>query len=187
MVVGFLMERIEGYQPIHNLSSPASRKQIFPDANYAFLVNVARNVAASFDAVHAHGHIVGDVNENNFLVGRKWHSQADRLPFISDIDGATRYSCDVGVRLFTPPELQKISSFRGKERTANHDNFGLAILVFQLLFLGRHPFSGVPLTKVDLPIEDAIASFRFAYATDRRQRRWIHHRMRCHCLFSLQK
>ena len=169
-VVGFLMARIDGYQPIHNLSSPASRKQIFPDVNYAFLVHVARNVAASFDAVHAHGHAVGDVNENNFLVGKNGTVKLIDCDSFQISDGGTRYSCDVGVRLFTPPELQKISSFRGKERTANHDNFGLAVLVFQLLFLGRHPFSGVPLTKGDVSIEEAIASFRFAYATDRRQR-----------------
>ncbi|REG49566.1 DNA-binding helix-hairpin-helix protein with protein kinase domain [Paraburkholderia sp. BL6669N2] len=169
-IAGFLMARIEGYQPIHNLSSPASRKQLFPDANYAFLVHVARNVAASFDAVHAHGHVVGDVNENNFLVGRNGTVKLIDCDSFQISDGGTKYTCDVGVLLFTPPELQKVGTFRGRERAANHDNFGLAVLIFQLLFLGRHPFSGVPLGKGDGSIEEAIAGFRFAYANDRRQR-----------------
>jgi len=169
-VAGFVMAKIEGYQPIHNLSSPASRKQIFPDADYAFVVHVARNVAASFDAVHAHGHVVGDVNENNFLVGRNGTVKLIDCDSFQIADGSNRYLCDVGVRLFTPPELQGLRTFRGKERTANHDNFGLAVLVFQLLVLGRHPFAGVPLSKGDLSIEDSITHFRFAYASDRRQR-----------------
>ena len=49
------------------------------------------------------------------------------------------------------------------ERTANHDNFGLAILIFQLLFLGRHPYAGVYSGREDMPIEKAIVEYRFAY------------------------
>jgi DNA-binding helix-hairpin-helix protein with protein kinase domain len=63
-VRGFLMPRATGYEPIHHLYSPAQRKQQFPDIDWAFLVNVARNVAAAFDTIHAHGHIIGDVNPN---------------------------------------------------------------------------------------------------------------------------
>jgi DNA-binding helix-hairpin-helix protein with protein kinase domain len=47
------------------------------------------------------------------------------------------------VAQFTPPEIQKSRQHFRMERTANHDNFGLAILIFQLLFFGRHPYSGV--------------------------------------------
>jgi DNA-binding helix-hairpin-helix protein with protein kinase domain len=164
------MAKVEGFEPIHNLSSPASRKQIFPTVDYAFLVHVARNVAAAFDAVHAHGHVIGDVNENNFLVGRNGTVKLIDCDSFQVVEGATRYSCDVGVKLFTPPELQNISSFRGRERTKNHDNFGLAVLVFQLLLLGRQPYSGVPLGRNDLSLEEAIAAYRFAYGPDRRQR-----------------
>jgi DNA-binding helix-hairpin-helix protein with protein kinase domain len=53
-------------------------------------------------------------------------------------------------------------------RTANHDNFGLAILIFHLLFIGRHPFAGRYLGRGDMPIETAIQQFRFAYGADRK-------------------
>jgi DNA-binding helix-hairpin-helix protein with protein kinase domain len=52
-------------------------------------------------------------------------------------------------------------------RTANHDNFGLAVMLFQLLFMARHPFSGVPKVPGDLPLEKSIKEFRFAYGADR--------------------
>lgn len=80
--------------------------------------------------------------------------------------GTDVFTCDVGVPLFTPPELQG-QSFRGGRRDANHDEFGLAALIFHLLFMGRHPFAGRYLGAGEMPIESAIAQYRFAYGPDR--------------------
>jgi DNA-binding helix-hairpin-helix protein with protein kinase domain len=76
-------------------------------------------------------------------------------------DGARVFTCDVGVPLFTPPELAG-QAFRGLRRGANHDNFGLAVLLFHLLYLGRHPFAGKH-ADGEMPIEQAIAESRFVY------------------------
>src|SRR5262249_34689944 len=72
------------------------------------------------------------------------------------------FLCGVGVSTHTPPELQG-GSLRVL-RSRNHDCFGLAVLIFQLLFMGRHPFSGRYLGSGDLPLEKAITEFRFASA-----------------------
>jgi DNA-binding helix-hairpin-helix protein with protein kinase domain len=69
------------------------------------------------------------------------------------------------VPLYTSPELQE-RNFKHVIRTPNHDNFGLAVLVFHLLFMGRHPFAGKFLGRGDMPIEKAIGEFRFAFAPD---------------------
>jgi DNA-binding helix-hairpin-helix protein with protein kinase domain len=50
------------------------------------------------------------------------------------------------------------------ERSPNHDNFGLAVLLFQILFMGRHPFSGRYQGSGDMPLERAIGEYRFAYS-----------------------
>jgi DNA-binding helix-hairpin-helix protein with protein kinase domain len=63
--------------------------------------------------------------------------------------------------LFTPPELQG-KPFRGLHRIESHDRFGLAVLIFHLLFQGRHPFAGV-YAGGEMPLERAIAESRFAY------------------------
>ena len=142
-IAGFLMPKITGCQPIHHLYSPSQRKQYFPKADYAFLISAARNVAAAFDSIHAHGHVVGDVNQGNLVV------RADSMVRFIDCDsfqitlGRTRFACEVGVQHFTPPELQNIKSFHAVARMPNHDNFGLAVLVFHLLFMGRHPYAGI--------------------------------------------
>jgi DNA-binding helix-hairpin-helix protein with protein kinase domain len=166
-VVGFLMPRVSGRSPLHMVYSPTHRRQDFPKAAWDFLVYVARNMAASFETIHSHGHVIGDVNQSGVMVG------GDTKVVLIDSDSfqiranGTSYFCEVGVPHFTPPELQNLSSFAGFTRTTNHDNFGLAILIFHILFGGRHPFSGVPLRSgVGDALESDIKHFRYAYARD---------------------
>ena len=162
-VVGFLMPRISGCEPIHKAYGPTHRKETFPHADWRFLVRTAKNLAAAFSVIHKFGYVIGDVNEGNILVDEK---ACVRLIDCDSFQVRAKnqiFYCEVGVAQFTPPEIQKSKDFK-MERTANHDNFGLAILVFQLLFFGRHPFSGVYSGKEDMPIERAIAEYRFAYS-----------------------
>lgn len=166
-VTGFLMPRITGRDPIHTVYSPAHRRQERPKAAWDFLLYVARNTAAAFEVLHSHGHILGDVNQGNVLVGN------DSKVVLIDSDSfqvnaqGSLHLCEVGVAHFTPPELQGLPSFQGFTRTANHDNFGLALLIFHLLFGGRHPYSGVPMRRgIGDALEADIKAFRYAYAHD---------------------
>ena len=77
-------------------------------------------------------------------------------------EGRRIFRCGVGVPEYTPPELHG-KNFASLDRAANHDLFGLAVLIFHLLMMGRHPFSGVPLSKADIPIEKAIQDGCYAY------------------------
>jgi DNA-binding helix-hairpin-helix protein with protein kinase domain len=76
------------------------------------------------------------------------------------------FLCQVGTPEYTPPELQNFRFDRIK-RTQNHDNFGLAVLIFHLLFMGRHPYSSRFRGRGDMPLERAIAEFRFAYSASK--------------------
>lgn len=166
-VVGFTMQRIKARKAVHMLYSPGQRRSAFPNTDFGFLVYVARNIAAAFDTVHDHGHVLGDVNQGNVLVG------ADSQVILIDCDsfqvcfGDIVHRCEVGVAHFTPPELQHSGGFEQVLRTSNHDCFGLAILIFHLLMGGRHPFSGVPQSEhVGETLESNIREFRYAYARD---------------------
>jgi DNA-binding helix-hairpin-helix protein with protein kinase domain len=70
-VGGFTMPKFSGYEPVHQLYGVASRRQTFPKVDFSFLVGTGRNIAAAFDAIHAHGHAIGDVNENNIIVSHQ--------------------------------------------------------------------------------------------------------------------
>jgi DNA-binding helix-hairpin-helix protein with protein kinase domain len=170
-VIGFSMPKVTDRAPIHMLYSPAHRRQDYPNAGWDFLLLAARNTAAAFETLHAKGHVLGDVNQGNVMVGR------DTIVTLIDCDSfqiaanGNVHLCEVGVAHFTPPELQGVSSFSGVRRTANHDNFGLALLIFHILFGGRHPYSGVPLkSDVGNALESDIKAFRYAYSRSAQRR-----------------
>jgi DNA-binding helix-hairpin-helix protein with protein kinase domain len=110
--------------------------------------------------------VIGDVNQSNVRVSPETAivSLVDCDSFQISAKGRL-FPCEVGVPLYTPPELQE-TEFREIVRTPNHDNFGLAVLIFHLLFMGRHPFAGKYLGSGEMPIEKAIAEQRFAFAKD---------------------
>ena len=162
---GFLMFLVAGYKPIHELYSPADRKKYFPTASYPFLVRAATNIARAFSNIHSLGCVIGDVNHSGILVSK------DATVVIIDSDsfqfkdGSNTYLCRVGVPEFTPPELQN-TDLSQVARTTNHDNFGLSILVFHLLMMGRHPFDGVFRGAGEIDRIRAISESRFAYSSN---------------------
>src|SRR5499433_314496 len=164
-VAGFIMKKISQAEEVHALHSPKSRLQKFPDASWAFLIYVAANIARAVAAIHEHGLVVGDLNPKNILVTRKATVYLlDVDSFQVSADGKT-YRCDGGFPEYTPPELQGVA-FREVDRRQEHDCFGLAVVIFQLLFMGRHPFSGRYLGAEEMPLERAIRERRLAYGAD---------------------
>ena len=116
--------------------------------------------------MHAAGCVIGDLNHSGILVGTDATATLiDCDSFQFSKDGKTYY-CEVGVPDYTPPELQG-RSLSNVPRTQNHDAFGLGVAIFSLLFLGRHPFAGKYLGRGDMPEEQAIAEYRFAYSSER--------------------
>ncbi|MEJ0096541.1 MAG: peptidoglycan-binding protein [Methylocella sp.] len=163
---GFAMRKVGGRKPVHELYSPTSRKTAFPSATYPLLIRAASNVARAMASVHAAGCVVGDINHSGVLIS----DDATAVLIDSDSFQFSRagrlYPCAVGVPEFTPPELQGKSL--GKIiRTTNHDAFGLAVLIFYALIMGRHPFAGLDRGPEVMPMDRAIAEFRFAYSTRR--------------------
>jgi DNA-binding helix-hairpin-helix protein with protein kinase domain len=160
---GFLMPKLTGYEPIHHLYGPSHRKQRYPDKDWAFLVNTGRNASAAFDVIHGHGHVIGDVNPNLIFVAENSIVKLIDCDSFQIVRDGTHYLCEVGSPHFTPPELQSHSTFHGIRRTKNHDNFGLALLLFHILMMGRHPFSGVFAGSGDMSLENSIAQFCYAF------------------------
>lgn len=158
---GILLPRVHGAHEIHMVYGPAHRHEYFPNNDWSFLARVAANVAAAFDAVHGRGVVVGDVNPSNIMVAKNGSVRFIDCDSFQLVTPRAAYLCEVGVPNFTPPELQG-RTFRGLVRTRAHDAFGLALMIFHLLFLGRHPFAGVH-AQGDVTLEHAIARGFFAF------------------------
>jgi DNA-binding helix-hairpin-helix protein with protein kinase domain len=163
-IVGFLMRRMgRSDKPIHELYTPKTRLKEFPTADWLFLIHVAANIARGFAAIHRAGHVIGDVNHGNVLVSSNGTTSFIDCDSFQVTESGRVYPCEVAVSNYTPPELQKRQSFGSVVRTQNHDAFGLAVLIFHLLFMGRHPLAGRFSGKGEMPIERAIAESRFAF------------------------
>jgi DNA-binding helix-hairpin-helix protein with protein kinase domain len=163
---GFTMRIMSGRKPAHQLYGPTSRKAAFPRATFPMLVRATANIARAVANVHSTGCVIGDINHSGVLVA----DDATVVLIDSDLfqfrSNGVIYPCEVGVPELTPPELQ------GRDlskviRTVTHDNFGLAVLIFCTLMMGRHPFAGTYLGQGDMPMDRAIAEFRFAYSARR--------------------
>lgn len=161
---GFVMKKLTDYVPLHMLFNPMDRKKLFPDKGYNFLVHVAKNLATAFYACHSCNLVIGDVNEGNILVNEQGMVRFIDCDSFQLTDGETYHFCEVGVPRYTPPELLGAKSFANIIRTVNTDSFSLAVLIFQLLFLGRHPFAGKNFTDTDIDEELAIRNHWFAYS-----------------------
>lgn len=166
-VVGFLMPRVQEMHSILEFYNPKTRRQRCPFFNYLYLHRTARNLVTAMGALHARGYCIGDINESNILVSdTALVTLVDTDSFqVPDPKNRSVYRCGVGKAEFTPPELQG-KNFAQIERKPEHDLFGLAVLLFQLLMEGTHPFSGIYQGSGEPPsYSERIAAGHFVYSS----------------------
>ncbi|MGH2523941.1 MAG: helix-hairpin-helix domain-containing protein, partial [Anaerolineales bacterium] len=167
-LVGYVMAYVQNAAPILTVFNPRLRTRTLPNFDHRYLYRTARNLAAALGALHASNYVVGDLNESNVMV------TPSALVTLIDTDsfqvqrraGAkpVLHPCPVGKPEYTPPELQG-KSFQHTARLPEHDRFGLAVLIFQLLMEGNHPFRAQWLGAGDPPpIEARIRDGGWPYA-----------------------
>ena len=141
--VGYLMPRIKIVNPLLHLIQPRLRQQYYGQLNHRHFYRTARNLALAMELLHNKNIIVGDVNATNILFNHEalvTFIDCETMQ-ITMADGAV-HRCNVGMPEYTSPELHETVLFSEVTRTVNHDAFGLAVLIFQLLMQGYHPFEG---------------------------------------------
>jgi DNA-binding helix-hairpin-helix protein with protein kinase domain len=155
--IGYLMpkagtkeDKDERLFTLNKLLLPLERKKELPDFSYRDICIVAYNFCLAVRSLHDSGYVIGDLNESNALITE------DAFVTIIDTDsfqvssGTEVFRCTVGKSEYTPQELQG-KRFDQVNRTTQHDNFSLAVLLFQLLMNGWHPFSGKYMGAADQP------------------------------------
>jgi len=166
-LIGFLMPYVRDAVPAIDVLNPRRRARTLPDFDRAYLHRAARNLASALAALHAAKVVVGDLNERNVLVTpRALVTLIDADSFqIQRVRPAeiVFYPCPVGRAEYTPPELQG-QPFHDTVRLPEHDAFGLAVLLFQLLMAGSHPFRSAWLADGEVPpLEEKIRRGWFPY------------------------
>jgi DNA-binding helix-hairpin-helix protein with protein kinase domain len=142
--LGYAMRRFG--EPEHvrliGLFTRAQRLRLFPGrVDWRFLIGVTWNLAFMTARMHREGLVVGDFSSNNVVVDR------DGLVTFLDCDSIAFTDPDTGEYF---PCLMQTADYCAPERhtdgpaTPASDDFALAILIYQLLTAGNHPFGGVP-------------------------------------------
>ena len=150
---GYLMPKVplDEYNELVSYCIPAARKMLESDRGAPFsryeLLTIARNLSEMFGRLHDAGYVIGDVNHTNFLVRRDGKLFMIDLDSVQATDPATKevYRCTVGKEDFTPPRLMGLR-FDEIDRTYQDDLFGLAVLLFQMMMDGQHPYDPVDQT-----------------------------------------
>ena len=165
---GFAMPALDHmrHRSVFNYFNPASRDRLQRSVSRKNLLTVSRNLALAVDSIHRAGHVIGDVNEKNTMVGNRLEVvlvDADSMQ-VTDPDSGRTYRCTKGRDDYTPPRLQG-QAFRDHDRTREDDLFGLAALVFKLLMEGVHPFASTadPDTARGITLGEKIKREYFPY------------------------
>jgi serine/threonine protein kinase len=168
-LAGYTMPYIRAAVPLLEVFNPRLRALVLPRFDRRYLHRAARNLCAALGTLHAHGYVAGDINESNILVTPSalvTLIDTDSFQVEENQDGRTvLHCCPVGKPEYLPPELQGRPAGQAR-RTPAQDGFGLAVLIFQLLMDGNHPFRAQWLGGGDPPpIEVRIAQGAFPYTS----------------------
>jgi len=132
-VAGCVMERARGLKLQTSLFLPHRK---FPRWDRRDLCDLCLTILERFQGLHDQGVLMGDVNPGNFMV------ESPSSVFFVDVDSyqTEGHPCPVGYDQFTPPELQG-KPFGELMRQPAHEHFSVAVLLFMIFMLGRHPYS----------------------------------------------
>lgn len=144
VVGGFLMPKLDlkVFQKALLFIDPKDRTARFGGGfTWKHLVTAATNLASAVAAIHERGYCIGDLNESNILIApNALISLIDCDSFqVPDPAKGKIYRSPVGKAEFLAPELSG-KYLPDTDRTIATDSFSLAVLLFQMLMEGTHPY-----------------------------------------------
>ncbi|MFF7839849.1 hypothetical protein ACFZC6_13655 [Streptomyces ossamyceticus] len=157
--LGYAMRRFGEPQHVQlvGLFTRVQRLKLFPDrADWRFLLGVAWNLAFMTARMHYDNLVIGDFSSSNVVVdgnGFVTFLDCDSIAFTDPATGEL-FPCLMHTTDYSAPERQA-----GGPATRQSDDFALAVLVYQLLTAGNHPFGGVPHESTsESTVKDNIAA-----------------------------
>ncbi|MGX9883793.1 hypothetical protein [Streptomyces sp. NPDC002276] len=157
--LGYAMRRFGEPQHVQlvGLFTRAQRLRLFGDrADWRFLLGVAWNLAFMTARMHYDNLVIGDFSSSNVVVdanGFVTFLDCDSIAF-TDPGTGEHFPCLMHTTDYSSPERQS-----GAAATPESDNFALAVLIYQLLTAGNHPFGGVPHDSTsESTVKDNIAA-----------------------------
>jgi DNA-binding helix-hairpin-helix protein with protein kinase domain len=144
-LLGYAAPRLgpPAHLPLPMLFSRRVRTRALPGGTWAWWLALAEDLARVVDAGHRQGHVIGDLAPANLFAGAGGHCalvDADGWQ-LRDGPGGADLLCPFSRPEYTAPEdLDRPP----RVRRPSGDAWSLAVVVAQVLYLGFHPFGGVP-------------------------------------------
>jgi DNA-binding helix-hairpin-helix protein with protein kinase domain len=153
-LIGYAAAKLVAPRYVHLpllLARPARVRQL-PDTTWAWWLRLAEELARTVHAAHQHGHVVGDLAPANVF------ATASGGAALIDTDGWQVHDAASGADLLCPCSRPEYTAPEDLDRPARRrppasDGWALAVVLTQLMFLGFHPFGGVP--DGDAVVEEA--------------------------------
>ena len=170
-VAGYSMPMLDTatYHHIGSYFNPSRRRRHMDGRSrpytYLHLILMARNLASAASALHRNGVLIADLNSRNVLAtDRARVAIIDTDSFQArDPKSLQVYRCPVGTPEYTTARLQG-KDFATIDRTVADDHFALAVMIYQLLFQGAHPYAGTTGDATQGPIAQRISDSLYAHA-----------------------
>jgi DNA-binding helix-hairpin-helix protein with protein kinase domain len=140
--IGYAMLKAQG-NPLTKLAHPKLYTKYFPNLDRIRIVTMLLKLLDVVEILHKNKVYLGDINTENIICNSQTYQ-----PFFIDTDSyqiinhSKIYRCPVGRPEMTPLEHYG-KNYLEITRTVESDQFSLAILMFQCLMLGRHPYDNI--------------------------------------------
>ncbi len=141
--VGYLMRRVQAKNQLSHVITPGLQAKKFPNITWYDRLVIAINLAKVMSFLHKNDTVIGDINTSDFFVYPAFEIGVVDTDSFQVSSEQRLFHCKVFTPDYTPPEVIEAKKRTTQEvkRIPNHDNYGLAILIFQILMMGVHPFS----------------------------------------------
>lgn len=138
--VGYSMTRIRSRLRLHDLW--LDQDGFFRHFPMIDRYAVAYNLAEALDHLHRHNLVMGDINPSNIVLNGDGSVTLCDLGGCSVTDPVTgaQYENNVGIGDYLAPEIGR-NDLTKVHFTKEMDNFSLAVLIFQIITMGCHPFN----------------------------------------------
>ena len=163
---GFLLPYIANTLEFSIIYHPKDRKQKAAGFNWIYLHTAAMNIASVMQCIHQKNYVIGDINSRNILVKPNTYVSIIDTDSFQVTDPRTHkvYRCTVGVDEYRPPEMSGKDPHK-IDRYEVQDRFGLAILIWQLLF-NDHPFYGKWNGRGEPTVAEKISQGHWVYGAN---------------------
>ncbi len=133
--IGYQMPMVACGEPLHSFT----KARFVRDHGFTNLdaLQIIAQLSHAIEDIHAAGFVIGDVSDNNFMASVEPGHAVNLID--TDSWGINGLSPDAYTETFTPPEAY--NSRGGMKLTEQTDNFGFAVLAFNVL-TRIHPFGG---------------------------------------------